>query len=81
VIDITHLPKSMKKRPEIRALALADRVYPGDNPRHFRVAGTSDIYDVHFFQDTYHCGCPAGKRGAPCAHAIAVKNHREKKEH
>ena len=77
-LDIAHLPKCMQRKPEIRALTL--RVYPGEGPRHYRVPGNSDIYDVHFFDNTYHCGCKASSRGARCAHVIAVQNYREQQE-
>lgn len=72
MIDISHLPKSMQKRPEIRALSL--RVYRGDGPRHFRVPGNSDIYNVYAIENTFHCSCKAGSRGANCAHVIAVQH-------
>lgn len=78
MIDIAHLPKSMQKRPEIRALSL--RVYPGDGPRHYRVPGTAQIYDVYAIHDTYYCGCKAGSRGARCAHIIATQRYRAQQE-
>lgn len=78
MIDISALPKREQKRPEIRALTL--RVYPGEGPRHFRVPGTSEIYDVYYFQETYHCGCKASLRGATCAHVIAVQRYRNQQE-
>lgn len=78
MIDISQLPKSQQKRPEIRAFTL--RVYPGEGANHFRVPGTSEIYDVFAIQESYHCGCKAGSRGARCAHVIAVQRYRDQQE-
>lgn len=78
IIDISALPRSVQKRPEVRALSM--RVYPGEGPRHWRVAGEHDIYDVYYFGDSFHCGCKAGSSGRICAHAIRAKQAREHQE-
>jgi hypothetical protein len=75
MIDISHLPKTLQRKPEIRALTL--RVYPGDGPNHYKVPGGSAIYDVYFFGNSYHCGCKAAFSGRKCAHAIKAQQHRE----
>ena len=72
MIDISHLPKSMQRRPEIRALTL--KVYP-NGPGAYQVPGTDRIHDVFVHGDTYHCTCPAGMRDARCAHVIAVERY------
>lgn len=74
--DLSHLPKSMLKRPEIRGLTL--RVFPGDGPKHFRVPGTERIHDVWVFGDSIKCDCTAATTGRLCAHYYAVKRHVQK---
>lgn len=76
--DISHLPKSMQKRPEIRGLSLL--AYRGDSPSHFRVPGAHGIYDVYAVNDSYYCGCQGGSKGAKCAHIYAVIYGRERQE-
>lgn len=74
-VDISHLPKSLQRKPHIKALALSDRVYKGDGPNHFRVAGGSDIYEVHRFGGRFICNCTAASTGRTCAHSIAAHNY------
>lgn len=71
--EIGHLPKSVQKLPHIRALTL--RVYPGDGPRHYRVPGESNIYDVFRLNNTFTCSCKAASSRAKCAHVYAVQNY------
>lgn len=72
-IDISALPRSMQKRPEVKALAL--KVYAGDNPRHFRVPGDTTIHEVFLFGGSYKCSCRAAQSGRVCSHSIAVERH------
>jgi hypothetical protein len=69
-IDIRHLPASVQRRPEIRALTL--RVYrKGVNA--FQVPGESRIYEVFAVGGSIHCTCTAALHGSKCAHAIATE--------
>jgi hypothetical protein len=75
-MDISALPKTLQRRPEIRALSL--RVYEVGLNR-FQVPGTNRIHDVwiDFITKTLTCTCQASPR---CAHIHAVRNHQKQKE-
>ena len=68
-VSISHLPASIRKRPEIQALTLTVYADPLDD-RHFQVPGTSKIYDLYVVDSTIGCDCPAT---LPCKHAMAVQ--------
>lgn len=76
-VDISHLPKSMRRRPEIRALTL--RVYR-NGARSFQVPGDSRIYDVAIVDGTLNCTCKAASCGSICAHVLAVKSYMKKEQ-
>lgn len=72
VVDISNLPKTMQRRPEIRALTL--RVYPISD-RVFQVPGSDRIHEVTIVDSNTYCTCQAARSGAVCAHSHAVKRY------
>lgn len=77
-IDISHLPATLQRRPEVRALSL--RVYTTDDPRLVRVGGESTLHDVYIVGNSYHCDCTAARYGRTCAHVLAAQRAHAQKE-
>lgn len=78
MIDISHLPKALQRRPDVAAYAC--KVFPGDGPRHWRVPGTSQIHDVYRLNTSFQCSCRNGRTQQRCKHVIAVERHCQQQE-
>lgn len=74
-LNFAHLPKSIARRPEVRALTLS--VYP-DGKGGYWVPGGSGNYHVTPAYNTFICTCIAAQARRECAHAIAAQRFHER---
>ena len=76
-VDISHLPKSLQRKPEVRALSL--HVIP---MRDGRLIVDGSEYGYEFWVTdgrASRCTCPQGITRDYCAHSIAIKRYLEER--
>lgn len=70
MIDIQHLPASLRNKPHIRALSM--KVYPHTR-NSMIVIGGSTPHEVFAYGDKLKCDCTAASFGRECAHIKAIE--------